>query len=78
MGCERVCEKVGFRHFLIFLDGSDEYGAEIGGRRRCGWKLGHSSTSTRLVDESSVEIHNSQWEARKRLEALPRARVSGQ
>ena len=36
--------KVGLRLLLIGVDGSDEDGAEMGGRCGCGGRLGHSNT----------------------------------
>ena len=51
--CEGMFEKVGFRLFLICVYSSDEDGAEMRGRRRCGGRLGHCD---RLVSASNSEM----------------------
>ncbi len=41
-----MCEKVGFCPLFIRFQGSDEDGAEIGGRGSCGGRLRHSNRNS--------------------------------
>ena len=50
--------KVGLRLFLVFLNGSDEDGTEMGDSCRCGWRLGHGNTLAGKNSEGDHEPVN--------------------
>ena len=66
-----MCEKVSLRHFLIGVHSSDEGGAEMGGRCRCGGRPGHSES---LVTARSSEGDR---EPVRRQTVSPRAQTRG-